>query len=87
MPNTLDISEARKQLNTLDQRLRETPVITVTRYNKDAFVAVDVEFFSSIMETLEILADPETLEMLQRSLEDISKGRLHDHENVKRELL
>jgi PHD/YefM family antitoxin component YafN of YafNO toxin-antitoxin module len=84
---TLDISEARKQLSTLDQKLREENVIVITRHNRKAFVAVDVEFFSAIMETLEILADPEALAMLHDSISDIRAGRLHDHEDVKRELL
>ena len=84
---TLDISEARRQLNTLDQRLREAPVIYITRHNKKAFVAVDLEYFSAVLETLEILADPESLKMLHDSIADIRAGRLHDHEDVKRELL
>ena len=84
---TLDISEARKQFNTLDERLRDKPVIVITRHNKDAFAVVDIEYLSTVMETLEILADPESLNMLQDSIADIRAGRLHDHEDVKRELL
>lgn len=84
---TLDISEARRQLNSLDQRLEETSVIYITRHNKNAFVAVDLAFFSGLMETLEILSDPDAMEMLQESIDDIRAGRLHDHEDVKKELL
>ncbi|HEY3245628.1 MAG TPA: type II toxin-antitoxin system Phd/YefM family antitoxin [Phycisphaerae bacterium] len=84
---TLDISDARKQLNTLDRRLREHRVIYITRHNKQAFVVVDSEYFSALLETLEVLADPEAIRMLQESIADIRAGRLHDHEDVKRELL
>ncbi len=84
---TLDISEARKQFNTLDKRLRKKSVIVITRHNKGAFAVVDIEYLSAVMETLEILADPESLKMLQDSIADIRAGRLHDHEDVKREVL
>jgi PHD/YefM family antitoxin component YafN of YafNO toxin-antitoxin module len=83
---TLDISEARKQLNTLDQRLRQDRVIIITRHNKKAFVAVDLEYFAALMETLEIFSDPDAHKMLQDSIADIRAGRMHDHEDVKNEL-
>ncbi len=83
---TIDISEARKQLNSLDQRLSKEPIIYVTRHNKNAFVIVDHGCMSAILETLEIMSDPISYEMFRRSLEDIRQGRLHDHEDVKREL-
>lgn len=84
---TLDISEARKQMASLADRLRQERVIRVTRHGKDAFALVDLEYWSAVMETLEILADPEALKMLQDSIADIRAGRLYDHEDVKRELL
>jgi PHD/YefM family antitoxin component YafN of YafNO toxin-antitoxin module len=83
---TLDISEARKQLNSLDQRLRDERVIVVTRHNKKAFAVVDLEYWSAVMETIEILSDPEAMRMLAQSVEDIRAGRLHDHESVEQEL-
>lgn len=87
MPTTLDISEARKQFNTLDERLRTQPVIIITRHNKEAFAVVDMQYLAAIRETMEVLSDPESLQMLQDSIADIRAGRLHDHEDVKRELL
>ncbi|HUY35329.1 MAG TPA: type II toxin-antitoxin system Phd/YefM family antitoxin [Pirellulales bacterium] len=83
---TLDISEARRQFTKLDERLREDRVIWVTRRNKRAFAVVDTELLQTVLETIEILSDPDTCKMLQQSLQDIRAGRLHDHENVKSEL-
>ena len=83
---TLDISEARKQLTRMDERLREHKVIWITRHNKKVFAVVDVELLETALETIEILSDPEALKMLQQSLEDIQAGRLHDHADVKSEL-
>ncbi len=83
---TIDISEVRRQLNSLDKRLSDEPIILVTRHNKSAFVVVDVECMSAMLETIEIMSDPESYEMFQKSLRDIEEGRLHDHDDVMREL-
>jgi PHD/YefM family antitoxin component YafN of YafNO toxin-antitoxin module len=84
--STLDISEARKKLTQMDERLRRDRVIWVTRHNKRAFAMVDTELLEAVLETLEILSDPEACKMFQESLQDIRAGRLHDHEDVKSEL-
>ncbi len=84
---TLDISEARKQFSTLDEQLREDLIIKITRHNKGAFAVVDLDYLEMLMETVEILSDPEAMEMLNKSIEDIQAGRVRDHEDVKRELL
>lgn len=83
---TLDISEARKQLNSIDARLKDERVIVVTRHNKKAFAVVDLEYLSAVLETIEILSDPEAMKMLQQSIEDIRAGRLHNHDDVEKEL-
>ena len=69
--NTLDISEARKQLNSIDERLKDERVIVITRHNKKVFAVVDLEYLSTIKETIEILSDPEAMQMLQQSIADI----------------
>ncbi len=83
---TIDISEARRQLNTLDARLSSEPVIYVTRHHKKAFAIVNIEYISAMMETLEIMSDPKAYALLQESLNEIREGRLHEHEDVVREL-
>jgi PHD/YefM family antitoxin component YafN of YafNO toxin-antitoxin module len=82
----LDISEARKQLNSIDERLSDERVIYVTRHNKKAFAVVNLDYLSTLIETIEVLNDPEAMRMLQASLKDIRAGRLHDHKDVEREL-
>lgn len=83
---TIDISEARRQLNTLDERLSREPIIFVTRHNKRAFAIVDTEYIIAMMETLEIMSDPKSHQMFLESLDDIRESRLHDHDDVEREL-
>lgn len=84
--STLDISEARREFTKLDKRLRDENVIWITRRNKKVFAVVDTEMLQTIIETIDILSDPEAFNMLQQSLQDIRAGRLLDHEDVKREL-
>ena len=84
---TLDISEARRQFTKLDERLREDRVIWITRHNKKAFAVVDTDLLQTILETIEILSDPDALKMFQEGLRSIRAGRLHDHEEIKSELL
>jgi prevent-host-death family protein len=84
---TLDITDARAQLTRLDERLRDEHVIHVTRHNKPVFAVVDLEFLTTVLETIEIMSDPESYRLFMQSLEDIKHGRVHDHEDVKKELL
>ena len=83
---TLDISEARKQFNSLDKRLAKERVITVTRHNKAAFAVVDLEYLNAVLETLEIMTDPDSYRVFMKSLDDVRRGRLHDHDDVEQEL-
>lgn len=85
--SSLDISEARRQFNSLDERLKKEHVIRITRHGKEAFAVVDIDYLKAVAETLDTLADPEATRMLQESIEDIRHGRVHEHEDVKRELL
>ncbi len=87
MPSTtLDISEARKQFNKLDDLLRDEHVIKITRHGKEAFAVIDLDYLETMAETIDILGDPAASESLRKGLEDIKKGRLHDHDDVKKEL-
>lgn len=85
-PATIDISEARRSLNTLDEKLTDEPVIFVTRHNKKAFAVVNVEYIQAMIETLEIMSDPKAYALFQQSLRDIRDGRVHDHDDVVDEL-
>lgn len=88
MPPTLDISEARARLSTLDRELSiERPIIMITRHNRQAFAVVDVEYLETVMETMEVLSDPESAAMLQASVAAIEKGDLLTQEEVERDYL
>ena len=86
MTNSLDISEARKRFNTIDRDLKERPVIYITRHNREAFAIIDIDYLETVMETIEVLGDPEAMQMLNESLRAIERGELIDQEDVEKEL-
>ena len=86
MTNSLDISEARKRFNTIDRDLKDRPVIYITRHNREAFAIIDIDYLETVMETIEVLGDPEAMQMLNESLRDIKRGKLIDQEDVEKEL-
>ncbi|ABW27741.1 type II toxin-antitoxin system Phd/YefM family antitoxin [Acaryochloris marina] len=73
MPKFLTITETRKQLLTLPEQLTDEPVI-ITKHGKPAMVALGYEQFESIMETLEVLSDPELMNILRQSLAQADQG-------------
>ena len=85
MSSVLDISVARSKLNSIDKTMRESGqhVIRVTRHGKPAFAIIDIDYLESLLETMEILSDPEAMKMLEQSLRDIEAGRVYDWEDVK----
>ena len=82
---TLDISEARRQFNSLDRLLTSEKVIRITRHNREAFAVVDLEYLGALLETLEIMSDPKSYTMFMQSLDDIKNGRVYDQEDLEEE--
>lgn len=83
---TLDITEARSKFTTLDRCLQDSPVIWITRHNKPAFAVVNSEMMETLLETLEIIREPESLRLLEQSLQDIKNGNMTDHDDLKQEM-
>lgn len=86
MPATMDISEAREEFHRLDEKLKETRVVYVKRHNNTAFAIIDPEYLQALLETLDILAEPGAIEMLEQSIRDVREGRVVPHEDVEAEL-
>jgi antitoxin YefM len=82
MAATLQIHEARAGLNTLDERLKRDRVLFVTRHGKPVFAAVDLDYWEAANDTIEVLSDPEAMQMLRDSIADIRAGRLIDHDDL-----
>jgi len=84
----LTISEARKVLLGLPERLAREPerAVTITRRGRPVLAVMPWELYESIVETLDILGDPEMVSALRESLEDLKRGRLVSNEKAKKRL-
>lgn len=87
MYRSLNITEARKALNTLPEELTRTrETVAVTRRGKPVLAILDWELFEGLLETMEILADPELMAQIREAEKDVREGRTIPWEDVKAEL-
>jgi PHD/YefM family antitoxin component YafN of YafNO toxin-antitoxin module len=84
----LTISEARKALLDLPEKLARTPerAVTITRRGQPVLAVLPWEFYESIIETLDILGDPEMVKALREGLEDLERGRVVTNAEAKKRL-
>ncbi len=84
----LTITEARRALLDLPEQLAKTPdkAVSITRHGRPVLALLPWELYESIIETLDVLSDPDTTAALRSSLEDIRKGRLVSHEAARKRL-
>ena len=84
----LTISEARKGLLDLPRKLARGPerTATITRHGRPVLVVMSSDLYESIVETLDVLSDPEMAAALRDSLVDLTHGRLVSHEEAARRL-
>lgn len=83
----LSISEARKRLPSLPDMLREKPeAIAITRREKPVLAVMPWDLYESIIETLDIMGEPELMAALRQGIKDIEEGRTFTMEEVEREL-
>ena len=64
----------------------ENDVVQITQHNKPAAAVLSWEAYESLIETLEILSDPEMMEAIRQGEIDIEKGDVIDWEDFKRTL-
>lgn len=84
----LTISEARRGLLDLPRKLgrgRERTA-TITRHGRPVLAIMTWDLYESIVETLDVLSDPEMAVALRESLEDLTHGRLVNHEEAGKRL-
>lgn len=88
MVTTLSIAEAREQFTRLPERFDEEPDLTVqvTRHGKPVMVVLPWDIYESIIETMEVMADPDLMAALRQSANDIAQGKTSDLATVKARL-
>jgi antitoxin YefM len=87
MIKDIPITTARHELTTLPGRLEKDPgAVAITRRGKPVLAVLPWELYESLMETLEILGDPELMTALRQSIKDAEAGKGIPWEEAKREL-
>ena len=73
----IPITEARNRFMKLPDKAAKNKVLAVTRRNKEVMAVMSWELYEGLLETLEILSDPELMNNLKRGIEDVKAGRTH----------
>jgi len=84
----LTITQARRGLLNLPERLARGPerAVTITRRGRPVLAVMPWEFYESIVETLDVLSDPEMVLALRESIEDLKHGRRVSNAEAKKRL-
>lgn len=87
MTHSISLKELRpalpKVMERVDDRLDR---YIVTRRGKPTAVILNVDDYEALMETLDILADPQAVDRIRKGREDAKKGRTRSWQEIKRSL-
>ena len=87
MTHTITLKELRPELpKVVDEIDKKWNRYVVTRHGKPTVVMLSIEDYDSLMETLDILADPAALKGLKQGEDDIKKGRTRNWKEIKNRL-
>ncbi len=71
----IPITEARKKFMKLTDQTAKDQIFAVTRRNKEVLAVMSWELYEGLLETLEVLSDPELIKQLKVAIEDVKAGR------------
>ena len=60
--------------------------MTITRRGRPVLAVMPRAFYESLVETLEVLSDPEMVVALREGIEDVKRGRLISNAEAKKRL-
>ena len=87
MVNTLSLKELRPALpKVVDQIDGKLDRFVITKHGKPVVVMLSMEDYESLMETLDILADPEAMKGIREGERELRKGKTHSWQKIKRSL-
>lgn len=73
----IPITEARNRFMKLPDQAAKDQIIAITRRNKEVMAVMSWELYEGLLETLEVLSDPELMNNLKKGIEDVKAGRTH----------
>ena len=84
---TISATQARAHLyDLIDQVALSGKRIGITEKGETNVVLISQDDLDSLEATLDVMSDPELMDQIRESDKDIEAGRVHDWEDVKREL-
>jgi antitoxin YefM len=89
MAKEISLTDLRKELFTVVKELADDPTVSevvATRNGKPAAVLLNYDLYEGLLETVELMSDPELAESVRSGLADIRAGRVKSLEAVKTEL-
>jgi len=79
----IPITQAKAKLLDMVRQLDDTnDTIAITKNGVPKAVMLSMRKFEGLLETIDILADSDTMEQFKTSLEDVKKGRFVDMDEV-----
>ncbi len=82
----LTITEARNKFMKLPDKTADNQIIAVTRRNKEVMAVMSWELYEGLLETVEILADPELMGNIKKGIEEIKSGKTYTIEESRERL-
>jgi len=71
------ITEARNKFMKLPDQTAKDQILAVTKRNKEVMAVMSWELYEGLLETIEVLSDPELIKHLKAALDDVNAGRTH----------
>lgn len=74
---SLSVTQARSRLLSLARELGSGggEAVEVTHRGKPVLAILPIELYETVMETMEVLSDPEQVQLLRQSLSEMRQGR------------
>ncbi len=83
MALTVPLTEAKARLPQLIRELEELgEQVVITRSGRPAGILLGIDEYEGLLETLDILADPELTGQIRESLEELASGKGLSHDEV-----
>ena len=87
MLRTIPLSEAKAHLSEIVKDVSETEeVVVISKGGAPSTVLMSVGEYESLMETLEILSDPDLMKRIKQAEKELKEGKFLTHEEVWGEL-
>jgi len=89
LTQTIPITQARYGLPRLIKKINrsaESSTFTITRRGKPILALLQWDFYESLMETLEIMADPELMKELGKNIKEIKRQKLISMAQIKKDI-